>query len=209
MSTEVRSTPDEESALVHQASVGDLEAFNQLVLRYQDASYHYAYTIMGDTVLAEDVTQESFIKAFRQISNFRGEFFRAWLFKIVRNTAYDFLRQSKRHAVQSLFPEDEYGDEFESPSWIVDQSNSVEEQVEQIEDGRRLYQLLDELPEPYRSVLTLIDINELDYKEVAQILSVPVGTIKSRLARARFQMRGKLLQESRYFNHYELPLSIG
>ena len=187
-----RSKPLTEERLIKMASRGNLEAFNQLVLSYQDAAFQYSYALLGEAASAEDNTQESFIKAFHKISSFRGGSFRAWLLKIVANTAYDSMRQSRRHPVQPLYPRDEYDEEIETPSWLVDPFASVEQTVEQNETAERLYALLNELPETYRSVLTLVDIYEMDYLEVASILNVPMGTVKSRLARARLQMRGKI-----------------
>ena len=174
------------------AANGDLDAFNQLVLNYQNLAFSHACILLGDTTLAEDATQESFIKAFRNISRFLGGSFRAWIMRIVTNTAYDMLRWSKRHPIQSLFPQDEYGEEIE-PAWLVDPAPSVQTIVEQHEFSKHIYKLLGELPDYYRVVITLVDMQALDYTEAAEVLGVPVGTVKSRLARARRQMRGKLL----------------
>ena len=187
-----RTKPLAEERLIKMASRGNLEAFNQLVLCYQDAAFQYSYALLGEADSAEDNAQESFIKAFQKIRSFRGGSFRAWLLKIVANTAYDSMRQSRRHPLQPLYPRDEYDEEIETPSWLVDPAASVEQTVEQNETAERLYALLDELPEAYRSVLTLVDIYEMDYSEVASILDVPMGTVKSRLARARLQLRGKI-----------------
>ena len=187
-----QSTAGAERALSERAARGDLDAFNQLVLMYQSLAYNHAYALLGDPALSEDATQESFIKAFENIGGYRGGSFRAWLLKIVTNSAYDLLRRSRRHPTQPLFPEDEDGEEVESPAWLADPAASVQATVEGNEDAKRLYQLIDELPDVYRSVLTLIDIHELDYTEAAQILNVPLGTVKSRLARARLQMKEKL-----------------
>jgi RNA polymerase sigma-70 factor (ECF subfamily) len=197
-----------ESALIGEASKGDLDAFNQLVLLYQDIAYYYANSVLGDAAAAEDSAQESFIKAFQKIRSFRGGSFRAWLLKIVTNTAYDFLRRTNRHPVQSLFPKDEYGEEIESHAWLVDPSVSVEEAVEQAEIAKHLYQLLDELPEIYRSVLTLVDLYDLDYGEAAEILNVPLGTVRSRLSRARIQMRKKLQGDFDYFPHFNQLMTV-
>jgi RNA polymerase sigma-70 factor (ECF subfamily) len=203
-----RPEPDAEEVLIGQAVQGSLEAFNQLVLHYQNIAYHYAYALLGDPAAADDVAQESFIKAFRNISGFRGGSFRAWLLKIVTNTAYDLFRQAKQHPIQPLFPDDEAGDEIESPDWLVDPSPSVEATVEQNEDAQRLYQLLDQLPEIHRSVLTLVDLYEMDYWEVAEILNVPMGTVKSRLARARLQLRRILLADSQYSLHLKPGVAL-
>ena len=192
MSFEVQSDQNSEEALIARASKGDLEAFNHLVLTYQDMVFHHAWAMLNDRDLAEDVTQESFIKAFQAIGRFRGGSFRAWILRIVTNTAYDLLRRSQRHPIQSLLPENDDGDEIESPAWLADPSASVQAIVEQNDETEHIYRMLDGLPEVYRTVLTLIDINGFDYNEAAQALNLPLGTVKSRLVRARLQMREKL-----------------
>lgn len=183
---------DMEEMRVRQAVQGDLEAFNQLVLDHQDVAYHHALALIGDPASAEDAVQESFIKAFQSLGGFRGGSFRAWLLRIVTNSVYDMLRRSQRRPTQPLYPEDEDGEELESAPWLVDPNASVEGSVEQGEKAKHIYQLLDELPEVYRNVITLIDLYELEYTEAAQALKVPIGTVKSRLARARMQMKEKL-----------------
>jgi RNA polymerase sigma-70 factor (ECF subfamily) len=196
-----QSDPEEEN-LIRKASSGCLEAFNQLVLRYQHLAYHHAYILLGDVDSAEDVTQDSFIKAFQNIHRFRGGSFRAWLLRILTNTAYDHLRQVRRRPVLPLFTEDEDGEESESSTWFIDASASVEATVEQNEAARRVYQWLNGLPEIYRHVLILVDLYELNYGEVAEILSVPLGTVKSRLVRARLRMRKRLQDDGEYFAVY-------
>lgn len=192
MKPENQSYQDQEEPLVTRALNGDLDSFNQLVLRYQDLAYNLADSLLADPALADDATQESFIKVFQNLHRFRGGSFRAWLLRIVTNTCYDLMRRSSRHPAQPLLPEDEFGDEMESPAWLADPSASVQETVEQNEEAERLYRMLNELPPLYRSAITLIDLYDLDYSEAAQVLKIPVGTVKSRLARARLQMKEKL-----------------
>ena len=192
MSTWRRSTTFDEERLARMATQGDLEAFNQLVLHYQDLAYSHAHSLLGDPDSAEDAAQDAFIKAFQAMNSYRGGSFRGWLLKIVTNSAYDILRRSFRHPDQPLFPEDENGEEMESARWLADRGPSVQDAVEQNELSEHIYKILDDLPEVYRSVLTLVDIHELDYAEAAQALQVPLGTIKSRLARARLRMKEKL-----------------
>ncbi len=192
MNTLERAKAIDEEILVRKAGSGDLEAVNELVLTYQDMAYNYAHIVLSDPTIAEDVTQESFIKAFQNLNGFRGGSFRSWLLKIVTNSAYDILRRSHRHPTQPLFPEGEDGEEIESPAWLADRSSSVQVIVEQKELSRRIDKALDELPEVFRSALTLVDVYELDYLEASRILNVPVGTIKSRVARARLFMQRKL-----------------
>lgn len=185
-------TAEMEELWIVQASNGDLDAFNELVLKHQNAAYHHALAMLNDEWLAEEVTQEGFLKAFQNIRGFRGGSFRAWLMRIVTNTAYDWLRQSVRRPSQPLFPKDEHGEEVETPYWIADPNTLVEDAVERNEHHEFLYRNLNELQDIYRDILTLIDIQGFDYLEAAQVLNVPVGTVKSRLARARLQMKEKL-----------------
>lgn len=183
---------------IEQALQGDLESFNQLVLRYQDMAYNHAHVLLNDPALAEDATQESFLKAFENMRNFRGVSFRGWLLRIVTNTAYDMLRRSSRHPVQPLFPGDENGEEHDSAAWLADPNASVQSAVEQNELHIDIQNALNTLPEGFRSVITLIDVQDFDYAEAAQALHVPIGTVKSRLARARLQMQEKL----KNLNHF-------
>jgi len=187
-----------EENLITNAANGDLEAFNQLVLNYQDIVYHHVWTILRDQDQAADAAQESFIKAYRAIDRFRGGSFRAWIMRIAANTSYDYLRRNKRHPVQSLFPEDSNGEEYESPAWIVDTTPSVQSIVEKKEAAHQIYQMLDELPEIYRTPIILIDMYDFDYSEAAQTLKVPMGTLKSRLVRGRIKMQEKLQSSTQY-----------
>jgi RNA polymerase sigma-70 factor, ECF subfamily len=182
----------DEETCTKTASNDDLDAFNELVLRYQNMAYHHAYALLGDPDIAADATQESFIKAFQAMNGYHRGSFRAWLLRIVTNTSYDFIRRARRHPTEPLFPEDEYGEEIESPVWIAHPGPSIEAMIEEHEFSQRLYQILDELPDLYRSVVTLIDLYEFDYIEAADILKVPIGTVKSRLARARLQISKRL-----------------
>ena len=200
--TEKRPTPQDEQALIVNASNGDLDAFNQLVLTYQNMAFNHACALLGDPALAEDAVQESFIKAFQGIRGFRGGSFRGWLLRIVTNSTYDMLRRSQRHPSQPLFPVDDDGEEIESAPWLADPTASVQDRVEQDEFSKALYRMLDELPDAYRSVLTLVDLYEFDYTEAAQALKVPIGTVKSRLARARMQMKEKLRANLNYGNQF-------
>lgn len=181
-----------EIALVNKAAQGDLDAFNQLVLKHQDLAYRHALSMLSDSWLAEEVVQEGFIKAFQNISSFRGGSFRAWMMRIVTNTAYDVLRQSSKRPTLPLFPDSDDGEEMESPGWMADPNVSVEGAVEEDERTRFIYRTINELHDIYRNVLTLVDLQDFDYEEAAQALNIPIGTVKSRLARARMQFREKL-----------------
>src|SRR5512143_4025106 len=110
----------DETALIQAARQGDLDAFNRLVLAYQDQVYAQAYRMMGEMEAAEDATQEAFISAFRSIQSYRGGSFRAWLLRIVTNASYDELRRRQRRPTTPLEPVDADEEEIESPQWLAD-----------------------------------------------------------------------------------------
>jgi len=177
---------------IERASNGDLDAFNQLVLSNQDLVYRHAHAMLNDPWLAEEAVQDGFLKAFQNMRGFRGGSFRAWLMRIVTNTVYDMLRQSSRRPVQPLFPEDDEGEYVESPKWLADPTAKVEEAVEWSEEIKQVYVALDELADIYREIIILVDLQDFDYEEAAQALNIPIGTVKSRLARARLYLKEKL-----------------
>lgn len=183
---------------IERAANGDLDAFNQLVLSNQDLAYRHAYAMLNDSWLAEEAVQDGFVKAFQNIRGFRGGSFRAWLMRIVTNTVYDMLRQSGRRPVQPLFPEDDEGEYIESPRWLADPTAKVEEAVEWSEEIKLIYEALDELTDIYREIITLVDLQEFDYEEAAQALNIPIGTVKSRLARARLSLKKNLKSRAEF-----------
>ncbi len=179
----------DEDYLIQSATQGDLDAFNRLVLAYQDRVFSQAYRIMGEMEAAEDVTQEAFISAFRNIKSYRGGSFRAWLLRIVTNASYDELRRRKRRPTTPLEPVDAEDDEIESPRWLADTSESPEEHSERKELDQAIQNCLEDLPQDFRTVVVLVDVQGFDYIEAAEVIRTPVGTVKSRLSRARLRMR--------------------
>ncbi len=179
----------DEEKLIQDASKGDLESFNRLVLTYQDMVFNQAFRIIGEQESAEDAAQDAFISAYRHLQNFRGGSFKAWLLRIVTNACYDELRRKKRRPTLPLEPVDEEDEEIESPSWLADPGESPEERIERSQLNRAIQHCLNELPQEFRSIVVLVDIQGLDYREAAQSAGKPVGTIKSRLARARIRLQ--------------------
>ena len=179
----------DEAALIQASRQGDLDAFNRLVLNYQNMLYSQAYRMMGDPAMAEDATQEAFISAYKNLGSYRGGSFKAWLLRIVTNASYDELRRQKRRPTTPLEPLDEDDDEIESPHWLADPGESPEEAAERTELGRALQRCLNDLPSDFRSVVILVDIQGMDYTEAAQTVGKPLGTVKSRLARGRLRLR--------------------
>lgn len=176
----------DEVALIKQAQKGDVTAYNRLVLEYQQAVYNVAYRIMGEPQAAEDATQDAFISAFKSLRRFRGGNFKAWLMRIVTNGCYDELRRRKRRPQSSL---DELSDDNESLAFLRSPDQGPESQHQQIELIRAIEHCLEHLPDDQRITAVLCDVEGYDYKEIARMTSVSLGTVKSRMSRARAKMR--------------------
>ena len=178
-----------EQALITDAQSGNLDAFNTLVLHYQDSVFNTALRILGDEDQAADASQEAFISAFKSISAFRGGSFKAWLMRTVTNACYDELRRQKRRPTTPLEPDTDDGDEMDSPKWLADPNMTPAQQAEADEVEHAIQHCLDNLPLEFKTVVVMADIQGMDYTEVAAAIRVPLGTIKSRLARARLRLR--------------------
>lgn len=178
-----------EQALITDAQGGDLDAFNALILHYQDSVFHTALRILGDEEQAADATQDAFISAFKSIQSFRGGSFKAWLMRTVTNACYDELRRKKRRPTTPLEPDTDDGDEMDSPRWLADPNMTPDQQAEADELEHAIQHCLDNLPLDFKTVVVMADIQGMDYLEVASAVRVPLGTIKSRLARARLRLR--------------------
>jgi RNA polymerase sigma-70 factor (ECF subfamily) len=184
----------DENALIEQAREGDLNAFNHLVLTYQDMAFNLAARMLDDDDAAADITQTAFISAYKSLDSFRGGSFRAWVMRMVANACYDELRRRKRRPTISLEPVNEDDEEIESPAWLADDAPSPEDRMEQSELEEALQTCLHGLPDEFRSVVLMVDVEGLDYQEVSLAIGKPLGTVKSRLARARLKMRDCLRQ---------------
>jgi len=180
----------DEANLVQMAIKGDLDAFNHLVLAYQEMAFNVAFRILSDDSAAQDATQNAFLSAYRSLGTYRGGSFRAWLLRMVTNTCYDELRRRKRHPTTPLEPQgDDDQEEVESPRWMADDTPGPEGTLEQAELEQAVQHCLDDLPYDFKIVVVMIDVEGMDYLEVSQAISKPLGTIKSRLARARLRLR--------------------
>lgn len=187
----------DESASIRLARGGDLDAFNRLVLSYQDMAYNLAFRLMGDDAAAQDATQTAFISAFQSIHTFRGDAFRAWLMRIITNACYDELRRLKRRPTEPLTPfRAEDNQENEEPAWLDDGSEPPESRIERLELERIIQRCLGSLPDEFKTVVVLVDVEGMDYKEASQIVRKPLGTIRSRLARARQRVQDCLQQSA-------------
>ena len=178
-----------EPALIQDAQKGNIDAFNTLILHYQDSVYNTALRILGDEDQAADAAQEAFISAFKSISSFRGGSFKAWLMRTVTNACYDELRRQKRRPTTPLEPDSDDGEEMDSPRWLADPGMTPAQKSEADELEHAIQHCLNNLPLEFKTVVVMADIQGMDYTEVATSVRVPLGTIKSRLARARLRLR--------------------
>ncbi|RIK42662.1 MAG: RNA polymerase subunit sigma-24 [Chloroflexi bacterium] len=183
--------PDEEAA-IERALAGDLDAFNQLVVKYQRLAYSVAYRMLQTEDAAADAVQDSFIKAYRALGSFKGGVFKSWLLRIVVNTCYDVLRAQKRYTFEPIG--EEAGDET-PVTLLVDNSESPQDYVERMELNGLIELGIRSLPADQRLVLTLCDVHGYAYEEIAEITGFPMGTVKSRISRARTKLRDFLLQQ--------------
>lgn len=183
-----RAMANEEQRLVEASQRGDVEAFNQLVRLYEGRVYNLCYRMLGDADAAADVTQDSFISAYRNLNRFRGGLFRSWLFRIATNACYDALRARKRRPTVSLSAQADYDDD--GPAFdLPDAGESPDERALRRELSAAIQRGIEQLPEEQRIVIILSDIQGLAYEEIAEVTSTNLGTVKSRLSRARARLR--------------------
>ncbi len=199
----------DEAALIADARRGDVDAFNRLVLAHQSKAFNLAYRITGDGDSAADATQEAFLSAYRRLDGYRGGSFRAWLLRIVTNACYDELRRRKRRPAESLEEIEEAsptGDGVGMADISLAVNEGPEASAERAEVTRAIERCLRSLPSEFRTVVILADILALDYAEVASAMGSPVGTVRSRLARARARLR-QCLEASRELSGWEMRLA--
>jgi RNA polymerase sigma-70 factor (ECF subfamily) len=178
----------DEASLITAAQQGKVDAFNELVLAYQQQVYNLAYRIMGDPASAADVAQETFISAFQSLPKFRGGSFKSYLMRITANGCYDELRRRKRRPSTSFEDLGEEMDEEANPA-LINGSEGPEEHAERQEVARMIQGGIETLPPDQRITLVLSDVQGFSYQEIAEATNVSLGTVKSRLARARGKLR--------------------
>jgi RNA polymerase sigma-70 factor (ECF subfamily) len=186
----------DESGLINAARQGDLEAFNRLVMAYQDVVFRQASYWVNDDETAADITQDTFIKAFKSLMDFQGGSFRAWLLRTATHASIDELRRRQRRPTLSIDAEDENGMDQEVASWMADLEPLPEEITERKQLQQAVQSVLEQVKPVYRAAVVLVDLQGLDYEEASAVLGVPVGTLKSRLARGRMMLRA-LIENSR------------
>ena len=188
-----------EKELLKKCQSGDREAFNILVETYQRQVINLAYGMLSNSEDATDAAQEVFIKVYRNIDNFEGKSSLAtWIYRITSNVCKDFLRKRTR-TLQAVSIYEGSEDDDDRPMEIKDSSPTPQEHIEMTETQREVRKALDELPEEYKSVIVMYDLEGLSYDEISNVLQCPVGTIKSRLNRARKALKKNLSEKRELF----------
>ena len=177
----------DEEKLIAQAQKGNVQAYNALVLHYQQVVYNVAYRIMGEPQSAEDAAQEAFISAYKALNKFTGGNFKAWLLRITTNGCYDELRRRKRRPQSSL--ERITDDNQESFAFLRDPAIGPEKRQQQMELIEAIEDCLQGLPDDQRVTAVLCDVEGYDYSAIAEMTEVSLGTVKSRVSRARSKLR--------------------
>jgi RNA polymerase sigma-70 factor, ECF subfamily len=172
--------PERDEALVRRAVAGDRAAFTELVRRHERRMFAVAVRMLGREEDALDATQDAFLTVYRKLEQFRGESaFSTWLHRITVNACYDVLRKRARQPMLHLATDDDREHEPGPP---------VEDHAAAVAGGLDAQRALEQLPPDFRAVLVLADVQDLSYEEVAEILGVPIGTVRSRLHRGRLAL---------------------
>jgi RNA polymerase sigma-70 factor, ECF subfamily len=179
--------------LVERVQRGDKQAFDLLVLKYQHRIIKLVSRYIRDPSDAMDVAQDAFLKAYRALPNFRGESaFYTWLYRITINTAKNYLVMQSRHLLETeVIPENEEGEQFEIESTLKEYS-TPENMVLTDEIQATIVAAIDDLPDDLRTAILLREVEGLSYEEIANVMGCPVGTVRSRIFRARESVDNRL-----------------
>lgn len=202
--------PDEE-VLIQRASKGDSGAFETLVLTYEKGVYNLAFRLVSDREDAMDITQDVFLKAYQALPRFRGDSrFSTWIYRVCVNASLDHLRKKQKQPAYSL-DEPLSFKESSVTREVVDETESVEDAVENKSLGRAVLEVLKDVDPAHRAIILLSDVQGYSYQEISDILGLSMGTVKSRLHRARNMVRKLLPSEQfatssvKYDERRELP----
>lgn len=185
------ASPDEK-ALLERCKRGELGAFNELVKKYEKQVYNFAYRLTGNYDDANDVAQEAFLRVYNAIGSFRGDAsFTTWLFRITTNVFLDDRKRARAHPHTSLDEQLEF-EESSVARQIEDASPSPTAITEEKERAQILEDAIQSLPEYQRAMVVLYHSQQKSYEEIAEVMELPIGTVKSRLNRARLALKDKL-----------------
>lgn len=181
----------DDQTLILATRSGDRASFGRLVVKYQDRLFNSVVQLLRQELDAQDVVQEAFVMAYTKLHLFQGHSsFYTWLFRIARNLAITRLRSKKTMVSLDVGTTENDGQSL--PVAVIDDQPRPDETLERREEIVRLHQALGRLSEEHRAILVLRELEDLDYDAISDILQIPVGTVRSRLHRARLQLREEL-----------------
>ncbi len=185
-----------EKILIEKSKKGCVDSFEKLIDKYQTLAFNIAYKMLGNKEDASDITQEALVKVFKSIKNFKEESsFSTWLYRIVTNTCIDMIRKKKKIKTFSLDnPIETENGKIERQ--IQGEENLPEDVFEKKQIQKRVHRAISSLPEKYRIVIILRDIQDFSYDEISEIVGVPLGTVKSRINRGRIILKDLLSDNS-------------
>ena len=185
--------------LAEKAKAGDQSAFEQLVIENQNKVYSLALRLVNDREEAADLAQEAFVKAWQGLSSFQGESsFATWVYRLTTNVCIDHLRKKKRR--EGVEPSVSLNDEESGWAEPADRESDPQLLLERSERGKALARALAKLPDWQRRTLVLRELSGLSYQEIGDALDIDLGTVKSRIARARLSLRKILLEDGNFFD---------
>jgi len=183
-----------ERELIRRAKQGDMLAFEELILQHEKIVYNLALRMMNHSEDAQDISQEVFLKAYRSLQNFdERSAFSTWLYRITHNTCIDEMRKRKGKQSYSLEEELESAD-GSMQRQVADAGDTPEESLMRKEQKSEILQALDTLSEEHKAAIILRDVKGMAYEEIAEILELSLGTVKSRISRARNQLKTEILK---------------
>lgn len=181
----------DEAALVSQAKVGNMDAVERLILKYQQRVYNAVLKLCGNSDDAAELTQDTFVRVIRNIKNFKGQSsFYTWLFRIAVNLTLNFCKKNSRVSFQPLDSELDEELRRQLKDYLVDKTSPQPPQIAATKELHNLIlKAMEKLDEDQRAVIVLRDIEQMNYTEIAEILDIEIGTVKSRIARGRNNLR--------------------
>ncbi len=191
-------TREEEAKIIRAVVDGNTNAFEDLVLEYQKQVYHIALKMTGNEEDALDLSQETFLKAFRTLPSFRGEAgFGSWLYRMTANLCIDFLRKKKRQGSEQILSLDAE-EEDRRPTELPDLRYEPQSALEKKETREKVQAGLQKLPHEQRLILVLRDVEGFSYQEISDALKIELGTVKSRIYRARAHLARLLTEDGNF-----------
>ena len=176
-----------------------MNAFETIVKKYEKMIYNLAFTKTQNRENAQDISQECFLRAYKMLRGYRTDSaFSTWIYKICQNLIFDFFRKNKKIKTVSLsVPDDESGDDEIKEKDIADYDSEPSEQIIREEKIKKIREIINSLPEDLREIIVLRDLQNLSYTQISEMLGVEIGTVKSRLNRAREKLKSYILKNNK------------